>query len=172
MLSKELVLSRDSINKKVRELAGLIDKTYSPDKLVVVGILNGAFIFLADLVRAITIPHEIDFIRVSSYGKNSSSSGSIRLVKDIEIDVSGKDVLLIEDIVDTGHTLSWLQDHFYKKNANSVKTCALIDKPERREADVDVDYIGFVVEKGFLVGYGLDYAEKYRYFPEVYSITL
>ena len=170
MPKQELVISRESIQKKVRELAERISADYKGKKLVMIGVLNGAFIFLADLSRAVTIPHEIDFIRVASYGSRSSSSGEITLSKDVEIDLIGKDILLVEDIVDTGTTLAWLEKQFAGKHASSLRICALIDKKERRKSDVEVNYTGFEIERGFLIGYGLDYAEQYRHLPEIYSL--
>jgi len=167
---RQLVLSSQQIHARVAELAAKISADYTGKDLVMIGVLNGAFIFLADLARAVAIPHQIDFIRVASYGQSNTSSGTIQLTKDVEIDIRGKDVLLVEDIVDTGTTLAWLTQNFNRRQAASVRICSLIDKKERRETEVAVDYIGFTLEKGFLVGYGLDYAEQYRYLPEIYSL--
>ena len=125
---------------------------------------------MADLARALTIDVELDFIRVASYGMSSTSSGTISLSKDVELDLGGKDVLLVEDIIDTGRTLAWLKEFFRNKGADSVRICALIDKKERRQAKVEVDYLVFIVEEGFLVGYGLDCAEQYRHLPAVYHL--
>ena len=125
---------------------------------------------VTDLVRTVTIPHQIDFIRVASYGHDNSSSGTIRLAKDVELDLRGRHVLLVEDIVDTGTTLAWLTERFKDRQAASVRICALIDKKERRKIEVPLEYIGFARD-GFLVGYGLDYAEQYRYLPEIYSLS-
>jgi len=170
MADRRLVISRKQIHDKVGELGARISADYTGKNLVMIGVLNGAFIFLADLVRSVTIPHQIDFIRVASYGKSSASSGSIRLAKDVEIDLRERHVLLVEDIVDTGATLAWLSDKFREHQAASVRICAFIDKKERREREVIIDYTGFTLEGGFLVGYGLDYAEQYRYLPEIYSL--
>lgn len=170
MADRHLVISRKQIHDKVGELGARISADYTGKNLVMIGVLNGAFIFLADLVRSVTIPHQIDFIRVASYGKSSASSGSIRLAKDVEIDLREQHVLLVEDIVDTGATLAWLSDKFREHQAASVRICAFIDKKERREREVIIDYTGFTLEGGFLVGYGLDYAEQYRYLPEIYSL--
>lgn len=167
MAEYEIVLSEEQIRERVKELGAEISRDYDQKKLVVVGILNGAFIFLSDLVRSITVEHRIDFIRVSSYGSNKDSSGIIRFIKDTELEVEGKDVLLVEDIVDTGNTLSWLRTHFVEKGVNSLRICAFINKKERRAQRVDVDYYGFDVEEGFLVGYGLDYNERYRNLPNL-----
>ncbi len=167
----KVVVSRAEIEQRVREIGELISLDYAGKDLLIVGILNGAFIFLADLVRCVTVPHEIDFIRVSSYGDDTSSSGVIRLSKEVEIEIGNKHILLVEDIVDTGTTLAWLIKHFSQKQAASVRICTLIDKKERREKEITVDYHGFVIDRGFLVGYGLDYSEKYRYLPEVCSLS-
>lgn len=166
-----VVISKSEIEKRVREIGSMLTLDYAGKDLLIVGVLNGAFIFLADLVRSIDVAHEIDFIRVSSYGDDTSSSGIIRLSKDTEISVEDKHVLLVEDIIDTGTTLAWLTEHFAQKKAASVRICTLISKLERRESAIPVDYHGFSVEYGFLVGYGLDYAEKYRHLPEVCSVN-
>ena len=170
MPDRQLVISRDLIRDRVVELGDRISADYAEKDLVIIGVLNGAFIFLADLVRTVTVPHRIDFIRVASYGNSKSSSGTIRLSKDVEINITGKHILLVEDIVDTGNTLAWLSGYFKEKKAVSVRVCAFIDKKERRETEIDLDYTGFTLEQGFLVGYGLDYAEQYRHLPEVYSL--
>ena len=170
MAKQELILSEQQIRNRVLELGKQISLDYRDKNLVMVGVLNGSFIFLADLVRAITIAHQIDFIRVASYGSKSKSSGKISLSKDVDLDMTGKDILLVEDIVDTGTTLQWLVNYFTGKEGSSVRTCALIDKKERREVAIKVDYTGFTLNRGFLVGYGLDYAEKYRHLPEIYHL--
>ncbi len=169
-MTKRRIVSRDELHGRIQELGRRLSRDYQGRQLVTVGVLNGAFIFLADLVRAISIPLEIDFIRVASYDDNSFSSGSIRLTKEVELDIDGKDILLVEDIVDTGLTLAWLQEYFKSRPVGSVRTCALIDKPERREVDVPIDYVGFADKEGFLIGYGLDYAQQYRHLPEIFSI--
>ncbi len=171
MTEKTEILSREAINARVAELGRRINHDYQGDDLVIIGVLNGAFIFMADLVRQLDLPLQLDFIRVSSYGSSTTSSGVINMVKDVEIELRGRDVLLVEDIVDTGRTISWLRDHFQGQGASSVKICALIDKAERREVDVDVDYAGFEVPEGFLVGYGLDYAEHHRHYPQVFHLV-
>lgn len=170
MESVECVISRKRIESRVIELGRQITDDYAGAELLVVGILNGAFIFMADLVRHIQLPCMVDFVRVSSYGPETSSSGKIKFIKDIELPVVGKDVLFVEDIVDTGLTLFKLMEVFQARNAKSVRTCVLIDKRERREHSVCVDYTGFVVSAGFLVGYGLDCAEQYRQLPEVFRL--
>ncbi len=171
MIDKEEVVSRQDIARRVKELGQAIARDYAGRRLVMIGILNGAFIFLADLVREIDLPLEIDFIRVSSYGSSTCSSGAIQCTKDTELDLAGKDILLVEDIVDTGRTLARLKELFAARNAESVRICALIDKKERREVEVAVDYAGFDVAEGFLVGYGLDHAEQHRQYPAIYKIV-
>lgn len=166
---EEIVGSRQ-LQERVLELGRQITRDYHGRSLVLLGVLNGAFVFAADLCRAIALDLEIDFIRVTSYGASTESSGTIRLLKEPSIDLAGKDVLLVEDIVDTGATMAWLQEHFRQSPASSVKICSLIDKKERRVVPVEVDYIGFSVNRGFLVGYGLDCAEKYRNLPAIYSL--
>jgi hypoxanthine phosphoribosyltransferase len=170
MAKQELILSQQQIEDRISELGARISADYTDKNLVMIGVLNGSFIFLADLVRKVSIPHQIDFIRVASYGSSSKSSGKISLSKDVELDLSGRDIVLVEDIVDTGTTLNWLVHYFTRNKVRSVRTCALIDKKERREVDVTVDYVGFTLKKGFLVGYGLDYAERYRHLPQIYSL--
>ncbi|MFP7753845.1 hypoxanthine phosphoribosyltransferase [Thermodesulfobacteriota bacterium B35] len=170
MINGKILLDSATIQQRVAELGQEIRRDYQGRQPVLLGILNGAFIFMADLARAIDLELEIDFIRVASYGNSTSSSGQIRLTKEVELDIAGKDVLLVEDIVDTGTTIAWLQDYFTAHQAASVRICCLIDKQERREIDVAIDYRGFTVAEGFLVGYGLDYAEKYRNLPAVYVI--
>ncbi len=169
MVEKELVIAGQDIRKRVEELGRQISAESLPN-LLVVAILKGAFVFAADLVRAISIPLEVDFIRVASYGAKSCSSGEIRLSKDLETSVDGKNVLLVEDIIDTGQTIAWLKEHLRGRGAASIRTCTLIDKQERRGQEVVIDYYGFQLQKGFLVGYGLDYAEQYRHLPDIYHL--
>ena len=166
------VLTKNDIDALVAEIAHRISSDYEKQELILIGILKGAFVFLSDLVRRLSIPVKIDFIRVSSYGSGVSSSGKIHLSKDIEIDIKNKNVLLIEDIVDTGLTLKYLIDYLKTYHPKTVKFCTLIDKHERRKVDVEIDYICHVVTEGFLVGYGLDYDENYRYLPGVYNLKL
>jgi len=171
MIVKKEIVSRTDIARRVKELGQAISRDYSGRPLVMIGILNGAFIFLADLVREIELPMEIDFIRVASYGSGTCSSGTIQCTKDTELDLTGKDILLVEDIVDTGRTLVRLKELLATRKVASVKICALIDKKERREVEVEVDYVGFVVAEGFLVGYGLDHAQQHRHYPAIYNIV-
>lgn len=165
------VLDRQEIADRVNVLGRRITADYKDKDLVLIGVLNGAFIFLADLARVIDLKAEVDFIRVASYGDAAETSGSISLSKEPELDLKGKDILLVEDIVDSGTTMAWLHDYFMTKHqAASVKACALIDKHERRTVEVRVDYVGFTLDRGFLVGYGLDYAQQYRTLPDVCAL--
>lgn len=170
-MKRKLLIERKAILERVREMAGRISSDYSGKDPVFVGVLNGVVFFFADLVMNLNIPCKIDFVRAASYGSGISSSGSVRLVKDVELPVRGKPVVLVEDIVDTGLTLNRIIRLMEEKSPESVKVCALIDKKERREQQVTVDYCGFEVEKGFLVGYGLDHDEQYRYLPDIYVLT-
>ena len=166
-----LVLNEEEIQSKVEEIASRISSDYENRELVLLGVLNGAFIFLSDLIRKITIPCVVDFIGASSYGAATISSGNIRLTKEASINLEGKNVLIVEDIVDTGLTMTFLIDYLKSFNPESVKICAFIDKPERREVDISIDYPCFTIEDGFLVGYGLDYNEEYRGLREVYLLN-
>jgi hypoxanthine phosphoribosyltransferase len=166
-MDKRVIISKRKIQTKVKELGRQISSDYADKEPILIGILNGVVFFFTDLVKSLTIPSKIDFIRASSYGSSQESSGAINLVKDVEIPVRGQDIIVVEDIVDTGLTLSYLVKNLKKRKPASVKICALIDKTERREKEVAIDYCGFRVEEGFLVGYGLDYAEQYRYLPDI-----
>jgi hypoxanthine phosphoribosyltransferase len=166
------VLTKNDIDTLVSAMARTISSDYQDHDLVLIGVLKGAFVFIADLVRHLSIPVKIDFIRVLSYGSGVSSSRNIQLTKDIEIDIKNKDVLIIEDIVDTGLTLKYLINYLKTYHPKTVRVCTLIDKHERREVDVEIDYICHSVDEGFLVGYGLDYDEDYRYLPGVYHFQL
>ena len=170
MPEKKIHISAGEIAERVQAIGQQISSENYSD-LLVVGILNGAFIFTADLVRAISTPLEIDFIRVASYGVGTSSSGEIKLFKDLERSVTGKNVLLVEDIVDTGNTITWLAKHLQDRGAASIKLCALIDKRARREREVKIDYCGFQVQDGFLVGYGLDHADQDRHLPDIHILN-
>ncbi|MGM0680739.1 MAG: hypoxanthine phosphoribosyltransferase [Thermodesulfobacteriota bacterium] len=163
-------LSSQVIEERVTELGEKLSRDFKDKKLAVIGVLNGAFIFMADLVRRITVPVELDFVRVSSYGNQSFSRGQVSFRKGVELSLENKHIILVEDIVDTGRTLCCLKNYFQKMPVVSVKTCVLIDQKERREVPLDVDYAGFRLEKGFLVGYGLDLAEKYRNYPDIYNL--
>jgi hypoxanthine phosphoribosyltransferase len=156
--------------KRVQELARQISADYDGEEPVLVGILNGVVFFFVDLVRNMTIPAKIDFMRAASYGSAMSTSGEVKVTKDVELPIADRDVIIVEDIVDTGLTLARIVERFETENPRSIRICALIDKHERREVAVNVDYCGFPMEEGFLVGYGLDYDEQYRYLPDIYAL--
>jgi len=166
------VLSKTDIDSLVTQVAHRISNDYRNHDLVLVGVLKGVFVFLSDLIRNLDIPVQIDFIRVFSYGSDITSSGKIQLTKDIDLDIKDKDVLIVEDIVDTGLTLKYLIDYLKSYHPKTIKVCVFIDKHERREADVVIDYCCHHVGKGFLVGYGLDYNEDYRYLSGIYHLKL
>jgi len=162
----EILVTEEAIKAKVAELGGRISEDYRGRNLLLVGLLRGAIVFLSDLMRAIDIPVQLDFIGISSYGA-STESGAVRLVMDLETDISGRDVLIVEDIVDTGKTLSYLVENLKARQPASLRLCALLDKPERRKVPITVDYAGFEIPDKFVVGYGLDFAEGYRNLPFV-----
>lgn len=167
---KEVLISEEEIRNRTRELGREITEDYKDKDLVLIGILKGAAIFMSQLSMDIDLPLYMDFMSVSSYGKASRSTGEVRIVKDLDESVEGKDILIVEDIIDTGLTLSYLKDNLLKRGARSVKVVTLLDKPDRRNVLVDIDYLGFEVPDEFIVGYGLDYAEKYRNFPFVAAL--
>jgi hypoxanthine phosphoribosyltransferase len=164
---KEVLLDEDTLLKRIKELGSEITEDYKDKDLVVVGILKGAVIFMSELAKNIKLPITIDFMAVSSYGKSTISTGEVRIIKDLDFSVEGKDILIVEDIIDTGLTLNYLTDILKKRGANNVRICTLLDKPERRTVGVHVDYLGFEIPDEFVVGYGLDYAEQYRNLPYV-----
>lgn len=173
---KKILISEEEIAKRVRELGKQLTEEYKGKELLVVGVLKGCMLFLSDLVRAIELPLTMDFMVVSSYGNATKSSGVVRIIKDLEREIEGKDVLIVEDIVDSGLTLSYLIENLKTRNPGSIKVCSLLDKPERRKAPVNIEYVGFTIPDEFVVGYGLDYSEVYRNLPfvcvlkpEVYS---
>jgi len=164
---QEVLITEEEIEARVRQLGQQISRDYAGKPLVLVGVLKGAAIFLADLVRQISLPCAYDFAAISSYGADTKSSGLVRLLKDVDLSVEGKHVIIVEDIVDTGWTLrlSYIIESLQDRKAESVRVCALLDKPSRRKIDVGIDYRGFVVPDEFVVGYGLDYKERYRNLP-------
>ena len=164
---KEVLFSSDTLSEKVRELAGKISEDYKGKNLVVVGILKGSVIFAAELIKNISIQCEIDFMAVSSYGNSTETSGVVRILKDLDSNIEGKDILIVEDIVDTWTTLKYLLQYLKARKANTIEIVALLNKPARRKVDLDVKYIGFEVPDAFIVGYGIDYAERYRNLPYI-----
>lgn len=166
------VLDKETIAQKVDQIARQISSDYKDANLVLIGVLKGAFVFMADLVRCLDLKKlTIDFVCLESYGDGADSSGRIRMVKDVEVDIRDKDVLIVEDILDTGLTLDYLKKHLERSQPRSVKICVMIDKFERRKVDVRAQYVGHKVTEGFLVGYGLDYAEAYRHLPGIFHLT-
>jgi hypoxanthine phosphoribosyltransferase len=168
---KRLLFSSEEIARQVERLAREISRDYQSGDVVLVGILKGVFIFLADLVRHLTIPAEIDFVRLASYGSGTTSSGTVRLAHDVESNIAGRDVLIVEDIVDSGLTLAFLKEHLLTRGPRSLRICALVDKGERRSVQVELDYVGLHLDKGFVVGYGLDCKECYRHLPAIYELV-
>jgi hypoxanthine phosphoribosyltransferase len=165
-VSKVLITS-EQITEKVREMGERITQDYAGERLLLVGVLRGAVVVMGDLMRCINLPCEIDFMDISSYGSGTSSSGVVRIPKDLEEDITGRHVLLVEDIVDTGLTLSYLVRSLLARKPASLEICALLTKPTRRRAELDVKYLGFEVPDEFVVGYGLDYAGAYRNLPDI-----
>jgi len=163
--------SQEQIASIVQHLANQISKDYQGRELVLVCILKGAFMFLSDLVRHLQIPVQVDFVRLASYGSGMKTSGKIEITKDIEIALEEKDVLIIEDIIDSGRTLQFLKDRLARRKPRSVKVCALLDKKTRREVEMEADYLGTEVDDIFIVGYGIDFNENYRHLPEIYYVT-
>jgi hypoxanthine phosphoribosyltransferase len=164
---ERVLISRQEIAERVKELGTKISEDYKGMDLVLAGVLKGGFVVLSDLMRVITIPLDLDLIAVSSYGAKTKSSGVVMLVKDLDVSIENKHVLIVEDIIDTGLTLSYLVENFKTRHPKSVKICALLSKPERRKADITVDYIGFTIPDVFVVGYGLDFNNKYRQLPDI-----
>lgn len=164
---KEVLLSEEEIKGIVTDLGKQISEDYKGKNLVLVSVLKGSVVFMADLMRAISIPCSIDFMVVSSYGSSTESSGIVKIIKDLDMDLRGVDLLIVEDILDTGRTLASLIKILKMRNPNSVKICTFLDKPERRLADISADYVGACVPDEFVVGYGLDYDETYRNLPYV-----
>ena len=165
------MIGRKELHEAVVRLAGEIQRDYKDRRPLLLGILKGAFIFMADLVRELDIPLDIDFIRLSSYGAGTETCGKVTMVQGLKTPIKGRDVLIIEDIIDTGLTISWFKDYLQKKKPASVRLCALADKPSRRLTPVTIDYLGFSIPDKFIVGYGIDWDERYRYLPDICYIT-
>ena len=160
-----VLISEEEVQKRVRELAAQISKDYEGESVKLICILKGSVFFTCELAKRITVPVTIDFMSVSSYGNSRESSGIVKIAKDLDETLEGKNVLIVEDIIDSGRTLYYLMDILSKRNPKSMKLCTLLDKPERRVKDVKVDYVGFNIPDEFVVGYGLDYAQRYRNLP-------
>lgn len=162
---KEVLVNEEQLKECVQKLGAQITKDYEGKNLLLVSVLRGSVIFMADLMREIKIPCTIDFMSVSSYGAGTKSSGVVKIIKDLDLNLAGYDILIIEDILDSGNTLAYLKKILLTRNPSSIKICTLLDKPERRTADITADYSGFSIPDAFAVGYGLDYDEKYRNLP-------
>lgn len=161
------MLSEEELSTRIRELGQQISKDYEGEEVFLVCILKGAAFFACELAKRITVPVTIDFMATSSYGSGTVSSGEVQIKKDLDLGVEGKNVIIVEDIIDSGNTLNYLSGLFKDRKAKSIKMCAMLDKPERREVDVPMDYIGFTIPDAFVVGYGLDYDQKYRNLPYI-----
>lgn len=167
---KDVLISEEALKARVSELGKAISERYEGQELLMIGVLKGANVFMSDLMRAVTVPIQIDFIAASSYGTSTESSGIVRIVKDLDYSIEGKHVMIVEDIIDTGLTLKYLFDNFSARKPASLSIISLLDKPERRKVDIQVDYTGFEIPDEFIVGYGIDYAEKYRNLPFVATL--
>jgi len=165
MIETKTLISEADIQRRVRELAAEISRDYAGEEVTLIGVLKGAFIFLSDLARHLTIPNTIEFMAVSSYGMGTTSSGAVRVLMDLRRSIEGRHVLIVEDIVDTGLTLHYLLELLHTREPASLKTCALVRKKERHEVEIAIDYLGFDIPNVWVVGYGLDYAEGYRALP-------
>ncbi|MDF7670183.1 hypoxanthine phosphoribosyltransferase [Orbaceae bacterium ESL0721] len=168
------MISEEAIKQRISQLGDQINQDYqnSQNELILVGLLRGSFIFMADLCRAITIGHEVDFMTASSYGNATMSNREVKILKDLDEDIHGKDILIIEDIIDTGNTLSKVLEILRLRHPRSIEICTLLDKPSRREVDVPVKYVGFAIPDEFVVGYGIDYAQHYRHLPYIGHVIL
>jgi hypoxanthine phosphoribosyltransferase len=167
----DILVQRDELEHRVRELAAEISRDYADRELLLIGVLKGAVFFLADLMRHLEVTCEVDFMAVSSYGASTDSSGVVRILKDLDAPIEGRDVLIVEDIVDSGLTLSYLFRMLRARGPATLEVCALLTKPERREIDLPIRYVGFEIPNRFAIGYGLDYAERYRNLPYVAVLT-
>ena len=163
----ETIISKEKLKRKVKDLASQISKDYKGKNPILVGILKGSFIFLADLIREIKISHQIDFISVASYGSRKKASGVVRLLKDLSINIKGKDVIIVEDIIDSGLTLNYIRNNLLTRGPKSLEVVTLLDKKKRRKVKIPVKYVGFSIPNSFVVGYGLDYDEQYRNLPYI-----
>lgn len=162
-----VLISEEDVDKRIQELGEQISRDYDGKEIHLVCVLRGGSFFMCELAKRITVPVSLDFMSVSSYGNDTKSSGAVRIVKDLDDSIQGKDVLVVEDIIDSGRTLSYLLEMLKDRQPNSLKLCTLLDKPDRRVVDVDIDYTAFQVPDRFVVGYGLDYAQKYRNLPYI-----
>jgi hypoxanthine phosphoribosyltransferase len=163
----EPLLSAEQIQTRIGELGAEVARDYAGRNPLLIGVLKGACLFMSDLMRAVDLRLGVEFIAISSYGSSTRSSGEVRIIKDLDVPIEGRDILVVEDIVDTGLTLSYLLANLRSRGAESVKLCALLDKPDRRQREVEINYLGFQIPDAFVVGYGLDFAERYRNLPYI-----
>lgn len=166
----KVMFSKEQIQSKVKELAGQIQRDYDGEPVFVIGILKGACVFVSDLIREIDLPVTLDFMSVSSYGMSTESSGIVKIIKDLDMDITGLNVIIVEDIIDTGLTLNYLREYLGARHVKSLKICTLLDKPHRRKCDVVADYVGFEIEDKFIVGYGIDCKEQFRNLPYIAAV--
>ncbi len=166
---EKILFSRDEIDKRVRELGLELSEIYKDRDLVIVSLLRGSFIFTADLSRELSIPVEIEFMTTASYGNEEVSSGIVKILQDVRGSLKGKDVLIVDDIIDTGHTLKKVIEHLEEKEPDSIKVCVMLDKPSRRQVDLEPDYVGYVIPDLFIVGYGLNYGDYFRNIPYIFT---
>lgn len=167
----KVLISEEELQTRIKEIASQIEKDFKKEEIVLISVLKGSFIFTADLVRHIKNEVRIDFISASSYGNQTETTGKVKLLKDINMSISNKNVIIVEDIIDSGLTLQFLKEHFAMYKPKKLKICSLLDKPERRKVDLSVDYVGFRIPDEFIVGYGIDCAERYRNLPYIASVV-
>lgn len=163
----KVLISEEALQERIKEMGAQLTADYAEGDLFIVGILKGAFIFMADLIRSIDLPLAVDFVAISSYGSGTKQTGVVRILKDLDSSIEGKDVLIVEDIIDSGLTLKYLVENLQSRKPRSLRICTLLDKPERREVEISTDYTGFVIPNLFVVGYGLDFDERYRNLPYI-----
>lgn len=166
---EKVLYSREEIDLRVKELGSIISKDYKDKNLLVISLLRGSFVFAADLIREISEPVEVDFMTTASYGHGEISTGNVEIITDVRTEVEGKDILIVDDIADSGYTLKKVKDLLSLKNPNSIKICVMLDKPSRRRVDLDPDFVGFSIEDVFIVGYGLNYGDHYRNIPYIFT---
>ena len=163
----DVMISKDELRTRIRQLGEQISRDYKGESLLAICILKGAVMFMSDLIREINVDIKIDFMAVSSYGGSTSSTGVVRILKDLDLNIEGENVLIVEDIIDSGLTLSYLKQYLLNRKPKSLRICTLLDKPERRKSEIQADYVGFAIENKFIVGYGLDYNQMYRNLPYI-----
>lgn len=168
---EKILIDKDEIAARIKEIAAQIDEDYQGEPLLLVGILKGSVLFFSDLIREINLPVSMDFMAISSYGSGTTSSGEVKMIKDLDKTINGKNVLIVEDIIDSGNTLAYLKRLLLSRKPKSLKICTLLDKPDRRKADITVDYCCFTIPDEFVVGYGLDYDELYRGEKDIYILS-